>query len=287
MRVFASIAELLIAQGGAEPPWFEDFHLQPVYAFDARRGGRLRPPYSQNFCQLSILRAAGERPAAVFFTPPEAPAPVLHEATGFVFYFAPGFAPLPPAEFAATFSFFNPDAAPVLTLGNGVFDELAAAAEALLLENRETLGASYRPVVQAHLLIFLHKCKAAWQRRDKRATHQPRAAVLAGRFQQLADRHFLTHRTVADYARLLGVTPGHLNDSVKEALGENAGAVLAKRFLAEAKNLLTVSNKEVAQIGRELGFSDPSHFGKFFKRGTGETPAAFRRKQKDSRPDLF
>nr|WP_296377757.1 MULTISPECIES: helix-turn-helix domain-containing protein [unclassified Pseudonocardia] len=44
----------------------------------------------------------------------------------------------------------------------------------------------------------------------------------------------------------------------------------------EAKRLLAHTDLPVAAVGRRLGFTEPTNFGKFFARLTGQTPGAFR-----------
>jgi len=40
--------------------------------------------------------------------------------------------------------------------------------------------------------------------------------------------------------------------------------------------LLSHSDLDVAEVGYQTGFKDPSYFGRFFRRETGRTPAEFR-----------
>jgi AraC-like DNA-binding protein len=44
----------------------------------------------------------------------------------------------------------------------------------------------------------------------------------------------------------------------------------------EAKRLLAYSDLPVAAIGHQLGFTEPTNFGRFFVRETGLTPGEFR-----------
>jgi AraC-like DNA-binding protein len=47
-------------------------------------------------------------------------------------------------------------------------------------------------------------------------------------------------------------------------------------MMLEAKRLLTHSDSTIAQIAYDLNFEDNSYFGRFFKKYSGLTPAAFR-----------
>ena len=97
------------------------------------------------------------------------------------------------------------------------------------------------------------------------------------RFRQLVDREFTRHHRVSDFARMLALTPGHLNALVRVHLGRSAKAVIRDRLLVEAKRMLLYSDRTAAGVGYALGFRDPAYFSRFFRRETGVTPSVFRR----------
>jgi AraC-like DNA-binding protein len=93
----------------------------------------------------------------------------------------------------------------------------------------------------------------------------------------LIDQHYKTLRLPGEYARLLHITPNHLNSLCQELLGRPAGAVIRDRVLLEAKRLLTNADMTAAEIAYELNFQDNSYFSRFFKKYEGVTPEGFRR----------
>lgn len=103
-----------------------------------------------------------------------------------------------------------------------------------------------------------------------------RAALLARRFHLLVEQNFRTLHEVSDYARLLGVTPNHLHDVVRETRGKTAGKIIRDRRLLDAKRQLSHSELDVSEIAYDLGFQDPSYFSRFFRKETERTPAQFR-----------
>jgi AraC family transcriptional activator of pobA len=72
------------------------------------------------------------------------------------------------------------------------------------------------------------------------------------------------------------MTPDRLNDHVKRAIGVTAGHLIRQRMLTEAKRQLVFTNQAITEISYDLGFSDPSHFARFFRKNTGMTPQGFR-----------
>lgn len=99
---------------------------------------------------------------------------------------------------------------------------------------------------------------------------------LISRYKQLVKAHYLRHLSVGDYADMLSVTSGHLNDSVKKETGKTAKEWIQEQLILEAKRLLYHSPHSVKEIAAALGFDDPSYFNRFFRSLVGQTPATFR-----------
>jgi len=81
---------------------------------------------------------------------------------------------------------------------------------------------------------------------------------------------------VADYAKRLHTTPQNLNAICRREVNQSAGDLLREFIIVEAKRLLIYTSKTSAEIAFDLGFSDPSHFVKYFKKVVGSTPQQFR-----------
>lgn len=81
---------------------------------------------------------------------------------------------------------------------------------------------------------------------------------------------------VAHYANLLNTTPQNLNAVCRKEGQISAAELLSECIIIEAKRLLNYTDLTIAEIGLRLGFSDNSHFTKYFKRFTGNTPTQFR-----------
>ena len=78
------------------------------------------------------------------------------------------------------------------------------------------------------------------------------------------------------YAELLNTSPQNLNAACRKAAGQSATEVLAEFLISEAKRLLHYTDNTVSEIAFTLDFIDASHFVKYFKRFTGQTPQSFR-----------
>ncbi|SFI61590.1 AraC-type DNA-binding protein [Kaistella treverensis] len=97
-------------------------------------------------------------------------------------------------------------------------------------------------------------------------------------FKNLIELHFKDLKRTSDYAKFLAISANYLNALVKEKLDVSAENLIQNRVILEAERLLLNTDLSVTEISFELGFSDKSHFGKYFKKIAGESPNIFRKK---------
>ncbi len=95
-------------------------------------------------------------------------------------------------------------------------------------------------------------------------------------FKDLLSKTDELKNSVANYAGLLNTTPQNLNAICRKSVNQSATEILAEYIISEAKRLLIYTNNTVSEISFSLGFADASHFVKYFKRYTRQTPQAFR-----------
>jgi AraC-like DNA-binding protein len=130
-------------------------------------------------------------------------------------------------------------------------------------------------VLQAQLRILLVYAQRHYVRRYP----VPLPAVddqLVGKYIHLVDVYFRQFHQVQEYAKRLGITPGHLTDITRQRTGLAAGIFIHRRIVLEAKRLLAFSEQTVAEVGHSLNFEDPAYFTRFFRRECGITPTQFR-----------
>ncbi|HEV7899899.1 MAG TPA: helix-turn-helix domain-containing protein [Planosporangium sp.] len=99
---------------------------------------------------------------------------------------------------------------------------------------------------------------------------------MLARFHLELATSFSATRRVEDYAERLGVSVRTLTRACLAATGRSAKQVIDARVALEAKRLLACGDDPVAAVGRQLGFPEPTNFGRFFVRETGLTPGEFR-----------
>jgi len=120
-----------------------------------------------------------------------------------------------------------------------------------------------------------------------RALHQPEVILsaaanargaLVARFREKLESHLRMGLTIAQYAKALNVTPAQLRAASLEVTGKPPVRLIEERILLEAKRTLTYTNMSVGETAYYLGFSDPAYFSRFFRKLSGESAAAFRKR---------
>lgn len=95
-------------------------------------------------------------------------------------------------------------------------------------------------------------------------------------FLDLLSAGQIIKNTVHYYAEQLNTTPQNLNTACRKAVNQSVTEVLAEFIISESKRLLHYTSNTVSEIAFALDFIDASHFVKYFKRITGQTPLQFR-----------
>ena len=210
-----------------------------------------------------------------FITPGQVHSWTIQEPlTGYALLFTQDFL-LFEKDYLHRFDFFHRiDQAPNIHLNSSQIEPFQRVIESLLSEyHSEQVGRAQ--VLQSYLQIFLVQAQRCYGPIDTDIL--PRAdRVLIDAFQRLIDQHYLSIRTVQQYADMLAITPEHLTTIAKQSTGTTASGHIRARIILEAKRLLAYTSQTVAEICYQLQFDDPSYFSRYFKRETGQRPVAFR-----------
>jgi transcriptional regulator GlxA family with amidase domain len=133
----------------------------------------------------------------------------------------------------------------------------------LVADQRRTLAAAKKRSKPSLLGVHLHT-------RD--------ADPLVLQVQRWLRRHFREDLRITEVARQFGVTTRKLRRLFQAATGETLITYLQWLRVEHARKLLARPRLAIADVVRRSGYDNVSVFSELFKRYTGETPAAYRKR---------
>ncbi len=271
---------------------FDFIHAEPIAARAPMHGWTIRAHRHRNLFQILLIeRGGGDMTFEAAKLPFAAPAAILIPAT-----VAHGFRFEPDVTAGWVLSFTVDAASALADRAEGAIARLRALAahpiipiaddaerarlSALcqeLFEEGRLAREGYQIAMRGLLaLVAVGVARLAASRaRTGSVTLQPVDATVA-QLRALIDEFFRREHQLGFYAEKLGMTVGRLNDHVKRATGVTAGHLIRQRLLTEAERQLVFTTQPIQDVAQELGFSDPSHFARFFRQHTATTPHEFR-----------
>ncbi|MEB3345116.1 helix-turn-helix domain-containing protein [Aquimarina gracilis] len=99
---------------------------------------------------------------------------------------------------------------------------------------------------------------------------------LESHFIQGIKHNYVSSKGVNKFAEEMHIQYKVLSNHIKKYTGKSPKAIIAERYLLAAKCKLIHTDISVSEIGYILGFDNPSYFSRFFKKGTGISPQAYR-----------
>lgn len=90
------------------------------------------------------------------------------------------------------------------------------------------------------------------------------------------ERNCLRPLTLQDVARAVGRSPAYVTTALTRATGRSAVEWIIAGRMAEARRLLLHSDEMIDVVAERVGYADPTHFIRLFRRTHGATPAAWR-----------
>lgn len=79
-------------------------------------------------------------------------------------------------------------------------------------------------------------------------------------------------------ARVAGMSRFHFCRQFKKTTGLSFRTFVARQRIARAKELLRDGTRPIGHVARDLGFRDPTHFGRVFQKIEGILPSEYRRR---------
>jgi AraC family transcriptional regulator, transcriptional activator of pobA len=105
--------------------------------------------------------------------------------------------------------------------------------------------------------------------------------LLESEFRRVMDNEQNESKLQAQYlAEQLNLHPNYLNSVIKSKTGKTVYDWISHQTLIVAKDLLLNTSYSSKEIAYKLGFSEPTHFSRFFKKHTLLSPGTFRKSNK-------
>lgn len=100
------------------------------------------------------------------------------------------------------------------------------------------------------------------------------------------DRHYMeADLSLVSLSGLLDVSPNHLSACIKKYAGETFINILIRKRMEAARRLLETTGLRVQEIAGRCGYLDQHYFSYCFKKYTGESPNALRRRLHAAGPE--
>ena len=207
----------------------------------------------------------------------------IHNGTcsGYACMFTDDFLPLHTYQRPSDWHVFNDAGSAVYKLNGEQQEAYTAIFKKMLDEQTSAFPNKYDLLFVYVLECILGALKLETERESRPETAGTRLtsafkALLSGQFPLVTPQQEITLRTPQAFADKLAVHVNSLNRVLKEETGKTTTQLITERVMQEARALLIYSNWTVSQISDSLGFDEPTHFTKAFRKFTGTTPTALR-----------
>ncbi|WP_244562174.1 helix-turn-helix domain-containing protein [Bradyrhizobium lablabi] len=124
-----------------------------------------------------------------------------------------------------------------------------------------------------------------WELRHAADPQSPQLKPLRGgltafqlrRIKEFVDAHTTKEIGISDLANLVGLSQFHLIRAFKNSVGLSPYQYVLSARISAAKELLSNSDRSIADVALAVGFTDSSQLNRVFLKLIGVTPTAFRR----------
>jgi AraC-like DNA-binding protein len=106
--------------------------------------------------------------------------------------------------------------------------------------------------------------------------HDPAAWELVQNALQHCRANFHQRLRVEDVARAVGYSSSRLSHLFSAYIGQSVADHVRSLRMARARDLLESTDLTVSEVARRVGYGDPAHFSRAFKRSERVSPNAFR-----------
>ncbi len=179
------------------------------------------------------------------------------------------------------FPFLLAEIVPPSYLSHDLFNELNQYSQLIIAEAKTQNTSVTKPL----LIALLNKIKQHCWHEYHPQKNEGESSKIVKDFKRLLEEHFnqlgklnIHHPLqVQELAKTLQLNASYLSQLIKLKTGKPVSQWIAERTLLEAETLLKRTTQSIQEIGYHLGFSEPTHFTKYFKKHLKITPSQYRK----------
>jgi AraC-like DNA-binding protein len=192
------------------------------------------------------------------------------------------------SEIYSEFPFLLAEIAPPQKISENDFEEFETLYSQILKEFKKESEYKNKILGNLFMILLLKKKEKFWStynpievgKWDTQIVKSFRS-LLETEFKELVGSNYNDGKLQVQYfAKELNLHPNYLNSVIKSKTGRTVYDWISKRTLSVAKSLLINTAYSSKEIAYQLGFSEPTHFSRFFKKHTHLSPNTFRKSNK-------
>ncbi|GAA0873387.1 hypothetical protein GCM10009117_25340 [Gangjinia marincola] len=138
-------------------------------------------------------------------------------------------------------------------------------------------------ILSSLFVVFLLNIKEILMANEQFVIALDRDSEIVQRFKTDLERVFRSKKLhqdeikVSAFAEAQLLNAAYFSTVIKTKTGQTASHWIQQKLVEESKALLKNSTQTIKSIAYKLGYSEPTHFTKFFKKATQTTPRQYRR----------
>ncbi|MCF2875775.1 MULTISPECIES: helix-turn-helix domain-containing protein [unclassified Tenacibaculum] len=196
---------------------------------------------------------------------------------GYMLVFSSNFLRLGISEFdlIQKFPFFNVNYSPVYFLKENTADFFHLMEKIYKLF--QEFSSENLEIIRSYLTILLYEGRKSFFNGEIQNTVASRHNEVAFAFENQIKETVNKRKPIEHYANKLNISSVYLSECVKKATGKTAKQIITEYVILQASSMLLQSTKTIDEIAYNIGYSNTSNFGNFFKKHTGMTPSIYRK----------
>jgi AraC family transcriptional regulator, transcriptional activator of pobA len=150
-----------------------------------------------------------------------------------------------------------------------------------LSELEHAIDRHSKTLIVSNIELFLNYCVRFYDRQFITRDNIHKDVLV--RFEELLDGYFKSDKphslglpTVKYCADNLFLSSNYFGDLIKKETGKTAQEHIQLKLMEVAKGKIFDTSKTFSEIAYEIGFKNPQHFSRMFKKSVGYTPNEYR-----------